>query len=99
MASVSAMLITAGSSCLDGPVVQHHQLIGSQRETGIGAALVIGEFDLEYIRSKWFDNGTDLSARKPALRKVFRKSHDIEKRDGTVHDQTPRFHVDPTVRA
>jgi hypothetical protein len=43
------------------PVVQDHQLLAAQRQLGVGPPLVIGELDLENLRSQHLDDRADLA--------------------------------------
>src|SRR5206468_3920145 len=71
--------LRASSRKLKWSIVQHHELVGTQRQDRIGAAFVIAELDLEDAGGNCSDDRADLAARQTTLSQVLRQRHQVQK--------------------
>jgi len=69
----------SASGSLDRFVVQDHQLPCVQGQAGKSTAVVVGELDLESVRSKQLHDGSHLPPAQLAVRQILRQSHNVEK--------------------
>ena len=74
-----------GSGGLLGLVMEQQQLVLGDDELGIGASLIIGEFDFEDTGRQSLNDRAHLAAQQPFIGKIAGDSNDIERMDFVSH--------------
>ncbi len=79
-------VVIRGSGGLLGLVMEHQQLVLGDGELGVGASLIIGEFDLEDTGRQCLNDRAHLAAQQPFVGEIAGDGNDIKRMDFVSHN-------------
>ena len=77
---------TRGSGGPLGLVMQYQKLVFRDGELGVGAALVVGEFDFKHTGCQYLNNRANLAAQQPLVGQIAGDGDDIKRVNFVSHN-------------
>ncbi len=65
--------------------MEHHQLVRTQRKSGIGTAVIVVELYFKYAIGEQRNYGTHLASLYPSIKYVLKHDHNIEETNIVFH--------------